>query len=63
MQNISTLGMHIEKNGHINWHIFLYQSLQNFDPIYLTRLYKVILLTTIAINSTIKLIYRESVSC
>ena len=39
----------MEKNGHLNWHIFLCQSLQNFDPIYLIMLYKVILLTIITI--------------
>ena len=39
----------MEKNGHLNWHIFLCQSLQNFDPIYLITLYKVILLTIITI--------------
>ena len=44
-------------NGILNWHIFLCQSLQNFDPVYLKMLYKVILLTTVTINSTIKLIY------
>ena len=38
--NIFKLGMHIEKNGHLNWHSFLCQSLQNFNPIYLKMLYK-----------------------
>ena len=57
--NFSKFGVHIEKKGHLNWHIFLCQSLQNFDPIYLRMLYKVTLLTIITTNSTIKLIYIE----
>ena len=44
--NFSKLGVHIESDG-----------LLNFDPLYLETLYKVILVTTITINSTIKLIY------
>ena len=44
--NFSKLGVHIESDG-----------LLNFDPFYLEMLYKVILVTTITINSTIKLIY------
>ena len=44
--NFSKLGVHIESDG-----------LLNFDPLYLEMLYKVILVTTITINSTIKLIY------
>ena len=53
----SKLGVHIEKNGHLNWRIFLCQSLQNLDTIYLKMLYKAILLKIITINSTIKLTY------
>ena len=44
--NFSKLRVHIESDG-----------LLNFDPLYLEMLYKVILVTTITINSTIKLIY------
>ena len=44
--NFSKLGVYIESDG-----------LLNFDPLYLEMLYKVILVTTITINSTIKLIY------
>ena len=43
----------MEKNGHLNWHIFLCQSLQNFDPIYL--LYKVITLTITIIDYKINI--------
>ena len=47
------LGVHIEQNGHLNWHVFLCQSLQKFDSIYIEMVYKVISLTIITINSTI----------
>ena len=57
--NFSKLRVHIEKNGHRNWHIFLCQSLQNFNSMYLKMLYKVKLLTLITINLTIKLICIE----
>ena len=43
--NFSKLGMH--KDGHLNKHIYLRQPLQNFNPIHLKMLYKVISLTII----------------
>ena len=55
--NFFKLLKHIEKNGRLNGHIFLCQSFQNFDPIYLKMLYKVILLTIITTSSNIKLLY------
>ena len=53
--SFSKLGVYIEKNGYLDWHIFLCQSPQNFNPIYLKMLYKVILLTIIIINSLCQL--------
>ena len=55
--SFSKLGVHIDENGHLNWHIFLCQSLQNLHLICLKMLYKAILLTITTISSTIKLIY------
>ena len=55
--NFFKLLKHIEKNGRLNGHIFLCHSFQNFDPIYLKMLYKVILLTIITTSSNIKLLY------
>ena len=60
--NFSKLGVHIEKNGDLNCHIFLCQLLQNLDPIYLKMLHKVILPTIITISLIIKLIYKN-ISC
>ena len=57
LSHFSMLGMYIEKNGNLNWHIFFCQSLQNFNSIYLKMLYKVTLITITTINSTMKLIY------
>ena len=51
--NFFKLLKHIEKNGRLNGHIFLCQSFQNFDPIYL----KMLLLTIITTSSNIKLLY------
>ena len=48
--NFFKLLKHIEKNGHLNGHIFL-------SPIYLKMLYKVILLIIITKSSNIKLLY------
>ena len=47
--NFPKLGVNIEKISHLNWHIFLHHSLQNFDFTYLKMLHQVILLVNLSI--------------